>query len=91
MQFLQLFFDVLLTRGPQQPIIGYLPFATRMELPRLEAHNPVDIYSHVEYIQNLVNNIKREQNEEVYLHAFNVPFTRLNTKLWRHLQRILST
>ncbi len=96
-KFLHTFFDMLETRSYNKPVIGFLPFVTRIDLPKLvdfyvkrgvfsfivdfQRNNPIDIYTHVELVHNLIRNIKREYNEEVYLHAFNIPFTRIKHRI----------
>lgn len=97
LKFLHSFFDTLETRLYNKPVIGFLPFVTRIDLPKLidfyiskgvfsfvvdfQRNNPIDIYTHVELVHNLVRKIKREYDEEVYLHACNVPFTRIKQKI----------
>ena len=90
-------FNNLKTHNINKSIIGYLPFVARNELIQLfgfyemhginsfivdfDNHNPIDTYVTVGLIQRLAKQIASKYGNEVYLHAFNVPFTRTRQKV----------
>jgi hypothetical protein len=46
-----------------------------------EAHNPIDVYATVQLVHKLSQEIAREYRADIYLHAFNVPFTRIKQRV----------
>lgn len=96
-KFLKLFFEQLKSYTFNQTILGFLPFVARNELPSLfqfyknqgitsfvvdfEAHNPVDVYATVGLVNRLSQEIATDYKEDVYLHAFNIPFTRIKQRV----------
>ncbi|HJS63948.1 MAG TPA: hypothetical protein VJ767_03715 [Nitrososphaeraceae archaeon] len=96
MNFLKKFIEILKSFNSKAEIMGFLPFIARNELIQLtdfyknegiisfivdfEGHNPIDSFARVMDVNNYVNDIQKEYKEDCYVHALNVPFTRIKHK-----------
>lgn len=95
--FLKSFFEALKSYGSDFPVMGFLPFVNRQEFTKIAnfyfeqgincyamdfaGTNPIDNYIIVAELRKLSKRIETERKLDTYLHAFNVPMTKVKQKV----------
>lgn len=97
LQFLKAFFENMNSYMTNPPLVGFLPLLARSEFIQLtefyfnkgissyvmdfEGRNPLDNYLLVGLAHRLSDKIDKEYKEDTFIHAFNVPFTKIKQKI----------
>ena len=96
LEFLTGFFENLKSYREYHPVMGFLPFVAPIEFRKLlnfyfnlgitcyamdfEGKNPIDSYLLVNELHRFSRLIEKEYQEDTFLHAFNVPLTKVQPK-----------